>query len=114
MLCTVVYDHQPSSPRVGAAETTLGDGDGARKLFRNCGTAYRDLGVTGVASDAAAWRQGAWIESRTDGCGGVATRTSFVVPLCCTLGVPARLWLKTVLARESGRGGGCERAVPFW
>ena len=27
------YDHQPSSPSVGAAETTLGVGDGALKLL---------------------------------------------------------------------------------
>ena len=26
---TMLYCHQPSSPNVGAAETTLGDGDGA-------------------------------------------------------------------------------------
>ena len=72
------YDHQPSSPSVGAAETTLGVGDGARK-FLYC-EGYLDLGVTGVTSVGC--RQGAWIESLTEAWGGVATRTSLVVPLC--------------------------------
>ena len=37
---------------------------------------------------------------------------SLVVPLYWAFGVPARLWLYIVLARESGRGGGC--VLPFW
>lgn len=93
------YCHQPSSPSVGATETVLGVGDGARKYGFEFSPPL-DMGVI-----AAACRQGACIESRTDACGGVATRTSVVVPLYCAFGVTARLRLYTVLARESGRAG---------
>ena len=40
-----IYDHQPSSPSVGAADTTLGVGDGALKALYCEG--YLDFGVTG-------------------------------------------------------------------
>ncbi len=102
-----VYCHQPSSPSVGATETVLGVGDGARKYGFEFSPPF-DIGVI-----AAACRQGACIESRTDACGGVATRTSVVVPLYCAFGVTARLWLYTVLARESGRAG-VWFVWPFW
>ena len=87
IIFSLFYDHQPSSPSVVAAETALGVGDGALEFLY--WEVYLDLGVTGVTRGGS--RQGAWIESRTEGCGGVATRTSLVVPLCWALGVPARL-----------------------
>lgn len=76
----LLYDHQPSSPCVGTAETTLGEGEGALNPRQLGLVVYLFLGVkVGIAAGCF---HGAWIESRTEGCGGVATRTSFVVPLC--------------------------------
>ena len=47
---------------------------------------------------------GACMESQTEDCGGVSLRVSGM-PLACPTGVHERSSAKTVLARESGRGG---------
>ena len=81
------YDHQPSSPKVGAADTLLGVGEGiggrlyvALEFVWERGAA---LGVIGSRMGSSRLAVGAWIESQTDCSGG----DSFIVT---GISIPAR------------------------
>ena len=100
----LTHSYHPSSPSVGATDTTLGVGDATR--FGVHSLTYLDAG--GVNTDrlvmgAFLRLDGACIESYTDVCGGVSARRPLML---VAVGVAARLgYTVLVLVRESGRGG---------
>ena len=114
------HSYHPSSPSVGATDTTLGVGDATRlalaaaagdqSYLDGANTARR--GATAPAVEAGAFLlSGACIESYTDVCGGVSARRPFIMP-GTAVGVAARLgYAVLVLVRESGRGGDDTKAA---
>lgn len=99
------HSYHPSSPSVGATDTTLGVGDATRLAAVTADQSYfpaanANTDLRGVAGPFLLL--GACIESYTDVCGGVSARRPFTL----AVGVAARLgYTVLVLVRESGRGG---------
>lgn len=100
----VDYAHQPSSPKVGAADAVLGVGDAARGKNGCACTGFFAFGVTG-ARIIFRPALGACTESQTDGWTGEVGRMQGApwAPFDGGVGVLTLLSPKIVLARESGR-----------